>query len=157
MLDDKTLEEWKEKLQQEIFFWVGIEIKNRNQGTFIDIVRYFAGDKDKIPTIEEGLVGHGDKANRLLIEQLLKSAADSILKDASDEIIDSIALSGGELNEYIKDLFVDAYFKMEFMRIVNTTINYDDFEKIMDVGEEKLVGGREGMEYLKLLDELNSK
>ena len=150
MKDKKMLEKWKEELKEEVFFWVGIEIKRRDQGTFIDIIRYFKGDADIIPTIEQGLVGKGEFANRNLIEKLLKSAADTILVNAPDEVIDDIVLETGDLHNFIKDLFVDAYFKMEFMRIVNTTLKYDDFEKILDVGENEIIGGAEAEMYLSL-------
>ncbi len=119
-------QEWEEKVKEGVFFLVGVEIETKREGTFIDILRHFAGNVRGIPSIEKGLRNKGKFAKGMVIDEFVKTQFDAglMLRDAPEKIINDIVFVDGHLHNYIKDLFVDCYFKLQYDRIVAYTKEY---------------------------------
>ena len=124
--------EWEEKVKEGTFFLVGIEIGQKREGTYIEMVRHFNGNVKGIPDINKGMQNKGKWANRLFIEEFLKTQGDKILDGAPDYIIDDIALETGHLHKYMKDLFVDAFFKCQYQRIVSSVENWKTLKGVLN-------------------------
>jgi len=112
--------EWEKRVRQGVFWQVGVEIRTERRGTYINILRHFDGNLKGVPKITRGLWGKAQFAKGQVIDEFVKSEFDAgcMLRDAPEHIIDDIVFDTGHLHKYIKDLFVDAYFKNNYEEIV---------------------------------------
>lgn len=125
-LSSKELKEWKSILEDGVFFMVGVEIKNNRKATFINICR-FANGKE---VSDKHMKHQGHLTGQLFLSEFMKCNADKCLVGAGDDVIDSIV--SGKLYKYISDLFIHAYFRLEYKKIMNTITNWSSWKGVLD-------------------------
>lgn len=125
-LSKKDLKKWKATVKEGVFFMVGVEIKNKRKAAFINICRFADGKivSDKHMRHQGHLVG------QLFLGEFMKCNADTCLRDAPEEVLDS--LIGGKLYSYISDLFIHAFYKLERHAIDATITNWDSWKGVID-------------------------
>ena len=126
-LSKEELKEWKCKLEEGVFFMVGVEIKNRRKAAFINICRFANGSV----VTEKHMMHQGHLAGQLFLSEFMKCNADKCLEGAPEEVIDSVI--SGKLYKYISDLFIHAYFKLEYNTIMSTITHWSDWKGVLDV------------------------
>ena len=126
--------EWEEKVKEGTFFLVGVEINNQRKGTFINLLGHFNGNIKGVPSVEKGVKRKGKFAKGMVIDEFIKTQFDAglMLKDASDDIINDIMFVDGHLHNYIKDLFVDAYFKTNYIEILGGVRHWNTIKGILN-------------------------
>lgn len=126
-LTKDQLREWKKKLKEGAFFMAGLEVKKQRKATFINICRFADGS---LPS-DKHMMHQGHLAGQLFFMEFMKCCDDTCLKGAPDEVIDDLA-GGGKLYKFVSDLFVHAYWRMEFNTISKTIKNWDQWKGVLD-------------------------
>ncbi len=126
-LNKAEIKEWKPKLKEGVFFMVGIEIKNQRKATYINICRFANGT---VPS-DKHMMHQGHLAGQLFFSEFMKCNADKCLEGAPEGVIEDL-LTGGPLFKYVTNLFVHAYFKLEYGTIHKTITHWDQWKGVLD-------------------------
>lgn len=134
-LTNSQVKQWLDRLEEGVMFLVGIEIRQRST-TMTQLLKHYAGDLNKIPSVEDGVNRMGHAAPRQFTEELLKTQYDMALKDASDDVLWAISDEKSKLHKELRHKFVDVYFKCNYAAIVKNTKDWEIVRPILEAGKE---------------------
>ena len=134
-LNARETTQWVKHLQEAVFFLVGVECRNDKKACFINVLRMFDGDVEKMPSIEKSLKRKGYLAPRNMINDLFKTQGDDALKDAPDRVVDALLDDNSKLCKELKNLFVDAYYKNAYTLIHAGVTHWEDIKKVVDLAK----------------------
>jgi hypothetical protein len=126
-LTKEQIKEWKVKLEEGVMFSVGTEIQLSRKGAFINIARFADG---KVPS-DKHMMHQGHLVPQLFFQEFMKMNADTCLKDVTEDVVTDL-MTDGVLYKFICDLFIHAYFKVNYEEMYNCITHWETWKGVLD-------------------------